>query len=162
MSDRRLEAPYENRSKKFYRSDHDFGRQYFHIYESRLKEVGDRIKEKAQGKYGKLNINIQGGILIFIILGDKYPIKLISELKERDPMTCILIGTLFKNMILKPSILKELAEENQIAPLPPPQDYNDLSDEIILEDTIQRIKLEGKVNVGELVSGIVVGVLGRF
>lgn len=65
-------------------------------------------------------------------------------------------------MVLKPSILRELAEENQLAPLPPPQDYNDASDDIILEDEIQRIKLVGNVNVGELVSGIIVAVLGEF
>lgn len=65
-------------------------------------------------------------------------------------------------MVLKPSILRELAEENQLAPLPPPQDYNDASDDIILEDEIQRIKLVGNVNVGELVSGIIVAVLGEL
>lgn len=65
-------------------------------------------------------------------------------------------------MTLKPSILKELAEENQLAPLPPPQDYNDATDDVILEDEIQRIKLTENVNVGELVSGIVVAVLGKL
>lgn len=64
--------------------------------------------------------------------------------------------------MLKPSILKEIAEENLLAPLPPPQDYNDVSDEIVLEDDIQRIKLVGNINVGEMVSGIVCGVLGKF
>lgn len=95
-------------------------------------------------------------------VGEKYPIKKISELREEDPQKCILIGTIFKNMMLKPSILKELAEENLLAPLPPPQDYNDSSDDIILEDEIQRIKLIGSVNVGELVTGITVAVLGRL
>jgi DNA polymerase delta subunit 2 len=62
---------------------------------------------------------------------------------------------------MKPSILKELADDNQLAPLPPPQDYNDASDDIILEDEIQRIKLVGNINVGELVTGIAVAVLGN-
>lgn len=64
-------------------------------------------------------------------------------------------------MELKPSILKEIAEENLLAPLPPPQDYNQSSDDMILEDNIQRIKLTGKINSSELVSGIVAAVLGK-
>ena len=96
-----------------------------------------------------------------VILGTKYPIKMISDLSEDDPAKCILIGNIYKNMELKPSILKEIAEENQLAPLPPPQDYNQPSDEIILEDNIQRIKLSGKINAAELVTGIVVAVLGK-
>ena len=96
-----------------------------------------------------------------VILGDKYQVKKISDLDEDDPSKCILIGNIYKNMELKPSILKEIAEENQLTPLPPPQDYNQPSDEIILEDSIQRIKLFGKINAAELVSGIVVAVLGR-
>lgn len=98
----------------------------------------------------------------YIFLGEKFDLKKISELREDSREDCILIGTLFKNMMLKPSILKEIAEENLLAPLPPPQDYNDVSDEIVLEDDIQRIKLVGNINVGEMVSGIVCGVLGKF
>jgi len=99
--------------------------------------------------------------LTAVFLGTKYPIKKISDLSEDDPARCILIGNIYKNMELKPSILKEIAEENQLAPLPPPQDYNQPSDEVILEDNIQRIKLCGKINVAELVTGIVVAVLGK-
>lgn len=100
--------------------------------------------------------------LITIHLGKKYKLKKISELREDSRNDCILIGSLFKNMMLKPSILKEIAAENLLAPLPPPQDYNDLSDEIILEDDIQRIKLVGNINIGEMVSGIVCGALGEL
>ena len=99
---------------------------------------------------------------LLLLLGEKVDLKKISELHEDSREDCILIGTLFKHMMLKPSILKEIAEENLLAPLPPPQDYNDVSDEIVLEDDIQRIKLVGNINVGEMVSGIVCGVLGEL
>ena len=49
----RVESTYENRSSKFYRSDQDFQRQYFHIYESRLKQLADLLKHKITEKYGK-------------------------------------------------------------------------------------------------------------
>jgi DNA polymerase delta subunit 2 len=89
------------------------------------------------------------------------PFKCISDLVEDNPEECILIGTLFKNMTLKPSILKEIAEENQLVPLPQIQNYNDATDDVVLEDEVQRVKLVGNVDIKELVSGIVAGVVGE-
>lgn len=54
MSIQRMSPPYENCSQVFYRSDHTFQRQYFHIYESRLQQLGDLIKDKVSDKYGEL------------------------------------------------------------------------------------------------------------
>lgn len=56
MNAQRLEAPYENCSQKFYRQDQEFQRQFFHIYESRLDELGELIKTKVSKKYGELLI----------------------------------------------------------------------------------------------------------
>lgn len=53
MSEQRLQVPYENRSKAFYRTDQEFQRQYFHIYESRLRQLGEPIKEEIIKKHGK-------------------------------------------------------------------------------------------------------------
>lgn len=92
---------------------------------------------------------------------DKYPFKKISELNEDSPETCIIIGTLFKDQVLKPSILKELSEDNQLVPLPPRSNYNDETDFLILEDELQRIKLDGKINVPEMVTGVIAAVLGE-
>lgn len=63
--------------------------------------------------------------------------------------------------MLKPSILKEISEDNQLVPLPPRSNYNDDSDALILEDELQRIKLEGKIKVGEMVTGVIGAVLGK-
>ena len=49
----RVGCTYENLSTKFYRSDQDFQRQFFHIYESRLKQLGDLLKHKINAKYGE-------------------------------------------------------------------------------------------------------------
>lgn len=97
-----------------------------------------------------------------MFLGKNYPIKKISELNEDSQEKCIIIGTLFKDQDLKPSILKEISEDNQLVPLPPRSNYNDESDALILEDELQRIKLEGKVNVQESITGIIAAVLGNL
>lgn len=47
-------------------------------------------------------------------------------------------------------------------PLPQVQNFNDSTDDVVLEDEVQRVKLVGNVNVGELVSGIVAGVVGNY
>jgi DNA polymerase delta subunit 2 len=61
---------------------------------------------------------------------------------------------------LKPSILREISEENQLAPPPSRSHYTDDSDILILEDEIQRIRLIGKIEVNQQVTGIVSAVLG--
>jgi DNA polymerase delta subunit 2 len=101
-------------------------------------------------------------LLLIIFLGKTYPIKKISDLSEHKTTKCILIGSTFKNMVLKPSILRDIAEENQLNPLPPPQDYNSATDDVILEDSIQRIKLIGNLKIQEIVSGIVCAAVGRL
>lgn len=53
MSVQRLEPPYENKSHAFYRSDHSYNRQYFYIYESRLRQLGSLIRENISEKYGE-------------------------------------------------------------------------------------------------------------
>jgi len=87
----------------------------------------------------------------------------LSELQlDQD---CIIIGTLYKQMELKPSILKEISEQNGLV-APPPGDgsrsrFTDPSDELILEDELQRVALTGDIAVGEMISGTVVALYGR-
>lgn len=169
MSLVRLQAAYENRSSSFYRKEQEFQKQFCHIYASRLENLGCLLKAKARDKFGEriLQPMLQPAMLFLewlnlIFLGSTYPFKKISELSEDSQETCIIIGTLFKDQSLKPSILKEISEDNQLVPLPPRSNYNDENDFLILEDELQRIRLEGKINVPTLVTGIICGVLGKL
>ena len=68
-------------------------------------------------------------------------------------------------MELKPSILKEISEQNGLVAPPPGTGsrsrFADPSDELILEDELQRVALTGDVVVGEMISGTVVALYGR-
>ena len=87
----------------------------------------------------------------------------LSELQlDQD---CVIIGTLYKQMELKPSILKEISEQNGLVAPPPGvgsrSRYADPSDELILEDELQRVALTGDIAVGQMISGTVVALYGR-
>lgn len=85
-----------------------------------------------------------------------------GDLREDQPEKCILIGTLFVHQKLKPSILRDISEETQLAPQPIRSHFVDESDQLILEDELQRIRLFGKMNAHDVVTGIVCAILGMM
>lgn len=84
-----------------------------------------------------------------------------GDLREETPEKCILIGTIFVHQTLKPSILRDISEETQLAPQPIRTNFVDDSDVLILEDELQRIRLLGEMDVHRFVTGVVVAVLGN-
>lgn len=94
-------------------------------------------------------------------IGTAYPVKRMTDLREDNPEKCIIIGTSFVHQKLKPSILREIAEETQLAPQQIRYNFVDESDQLILEDENQRIQLLN-MSVHEFVTGIVMAVLGKF
>lgn len=85
-----------------------------------------------------------------------------ADLREDNPETCVLIGTLLKHQSLRPSILRDISEETQLAPQPVRENFVDDADKLILEDELQRIRLLGKMDVHTMVTGIVCAILGMF
>ncbi|CAM4810286.1 unnamed protein product [Rotaria magnacalcarata] len=71
---------------------------------------------------------------------------------------CILIGILFKQMVLKPSIIKQIATENGFNLQPPRTRYVDPTDKLILEEESQRIELNGNIDINQFVTGIVIAI----
>lgn len=72
----------------------------------------------------------------------------------------ILIGVLYKDQKLKPSILKDLSQELQLE-AQPSNNYASTDDQLFLEDETLRVKLLGNhMNVQEVVTGLVCAVLG--
>lgn len=144
MSTSRLKSEVINESDRFIFHRKDYARQFSHVYISRLNILGELVKEQAKTKWG-----------------DKYQIKELRDLREQSQETCVIIGTLFKHQNLKPSILKEISEKNQLVPQPVRTNFSDEKDLLILEDTLQRIRIVGKLDVQLLVTGIVCAILGK-
>ncbi|XP_015593803.1 DNA polymerase delta small subunit isoform X2 [Cephus cinctus] len=103
------------------------------------------------------------GMDIIYFTGQVHVLQL-TQLATEDMFDnrCILIGTLYKHQELKPSILRELSEELQIAASPPSSYYYSDKDYVYLEDEMMRVKLTGNyVNTKDLVTGLVCAVLGH-
>ncbi|GKV34561.1 hypothetical protein SLEP1_g42924 [Rubroshorea leprosula] len=75
---------------------------------------------------------------------------------------CIIVGTLYKHMKLKPCILDEYSKERSSAPLVKAHNFVHPDDCLILEDESGRVKLGGtKLSPLLYVTGVVVALHGR-
>lgn len=86
----------------------------------------------------------------------------VSRLALESPgKSYILIGVLYKDQKLKPSILRDLSKELQLE-AQPSKNYASTDDKLFLEDETLRIRLVGShMNIQEIVTGLVCAVLGR-
>ncbi|VEN64633.1 unnamed protein product [Callosobruchus maculatus] len=139
----RAVVEYENLSETFAEQPSDYSRQYCSIYLSRLKAMEEFLKERVKEKWG-----------------DKYPICKLYKLVEENYDECIVIGTIFKNQKCKPSILKQLAEASQLE-MQPVFSRPDETDQLFVEDELQRYLLLGNIDGKTLVTGITCALLGK-
>ncbi|KAK3914976.1 DNA polymerase delta subunit 2 [Frankliniella fusca] len=139
----RVDSKFQDHSDRFRIVNKDFSRQYFHFYAERLSSMKELLLPRINQKWG-----------------NDIPVKTLADLKEDSTDRCIIVGTLFKHQELKPSILKEISEENQLVPLPPRSEFTHDEDQLILEDELQRIKLLGDLSPHSVITGVVCAVLG--
>ncbi|XP_020596527.1 DNA polymerase delta small subunit isoform X2 [Phalaenopsis equestris] len=84
----------------------------------------------------------------------------VLELEENKE--CVIVGTIYKHMKLKPSILDEYSKERTAVPLVKPHNFLHPDDHLILEDEIGRVKLKGSLLIPtDFVTGIGLALHGK-
>ena len=119
--------------------------QYFQLYYQRLMLLLPRLKEAVAAKWP----------------GSAPHIKVL-DLKEGEE--CVIMGTLYKDMKLKPSILDDYVKEAGLGGTSEVKSTKFVSDDdsLVLEDEGARVKLVGPAaNVDEFVTGVVLAAKGR-
>ncbi|XP_044741863.1 DNA polymerase delta subunit 2-like [Chrysoperla carnea] len=137
----RKECKYSNLSIRFNPSVKPSTKEYYPIYLTRIIEVKNRLLERVEKKWGK-----------------KYSVWEPSN-AGNQPGLCVVLGTIFKDQKLKPSILKEIAKENQLIPQQIRTHFKDDFDVLILENEL-RLKLHEDLSVHDIVTGIPCAILG--
>lgn len=139
----RATCSYSYESERFLLKERSFSRQYAQIYAVRIMAMRKKLAAAARRKWG-----------------NRFEIKKkLAEVKGNEK--CILIGTLFKKMELKPCILKEISEEHNLMPQPSRVKYADDSDELVIEDESERVALTGNIAVATSVTGTIVALCGH-
>ncbi|WOK95852.1 DNA polymerase delta small subunit isoform X1 [Canna indica] len=133
---RTLDDRYEIHGEKYK------GQQYSHIYFTRLHYMRNLLYSLISKWKPHVPVNT--------VLG-------LEEGKE-----CIIVGTIYKHMKLKPSILDEYSKERSKVPLVKPHNFVHPDDHLILEDESGRVKLAGSLlDPSAFVTGIVVALHGH-
>ncbi|KAK8955820.1 DNA polymerase delta small subunit [Platanthera guangdongensis] len=101
------------------------GQQYSHIYFARLHQLRNLLRSLVSKWKPHLLVNT--------VLG-------LEESKE-----CVIVGTIYKHMKLKPSILDEYSKERSVVPLVKAHNFVHPDDHLILEDEIGRVNLKGSL-----------------
>lgn len=129
---------------RFKLSEKKYDDNSLNIYTARLNDLREDMKHRAKLKW------------------TNYSYIEISRLALEDPeKSYILIGVLYKDQKLKPSLLRELSKELQLE-AQPSKNYASANDKLFLEDETLRIRLVGNhVNVQEVVTGLVCAILGH-
>nr|CEL67543.1 TPA: DNA polymerase delta subunit 2 [Neospora caninum Liverpool] len=117
----RAAADYEDRgSERFVVRPRKYQQQYSAVYYSRLAALSDTLFKQAESRWP--------GVCIHPCIRD-----------VQTGQQCVIVGTLFKDMVLKPSALKEYLDDIQVQVTP--NSFLSDSDSLFLEDQTARVRL---------------------
>ncbi|CAL8463006.1 g2540 [Coccomyxa elongata] len=135
----RASATYYNKDERFRIEKRTYDNQYAQLYFCRLLKMAPRLKQRIGKQWPGM------------------PVTKILDLPENQEV--VVIGTLYKEMKLKPSILNEYNKERGIETLTGHTSFVSDDDSLVLEDESARMALRG-IDAGPLVTGVVAAVRG--
>ncbi|KAK8563315.1 hypothetical protein V6N12_035465 [Hibiscus sabdariffa] len=101
-------------------------------------------------------------LLYSLVPNWKSHLSVCTVLGLEEGKECIIVGTLYKHMKLKPCILDEYSKERSVAPLVKPHNFMHQDDYLVLEDESGRVKLSGTMlSPSVYVTGVVVALHGK-
>lgn len=134
-------AEYACEDDGFLVGDRVYNKQYAHLYYQRLANLSPRIAAKVRAAWPSL------------------PLKKILEVEPG--LECAVIGTLYKDMKLKPSVLDDYAKNKSLQPHLAGTKFVSGGDTLVLEDEGARMKLQGSsLRPEDFVSGVCLAVRG--
>ncbi|KAJ9181173.1 hypothetical protein P3X46_009329 [Hevea brasiliensis] len=131
-----------------------------------LDETFEIQKETYRGQqYSQIyfaRLHLMRTLLYSLVPHWKSHLKVCTVLGLEEEKECIIVGTLYKHMKLKPCILDEYSKERSAVPLVKPHNFLHLDDHLVLEDESGRVKLGGDMlSPSSYVTGVVVALHGK-
>ncbi|GMT25082.1 hypothetical protein PFISCL1PPCAC_16379, partial [Pristionchus fissidentatus] len=143
----------KNHSQRFLITPEDaasdcFDRQYYHFYNARIGALKSRVEANARK-------HIDANVVV----------RRLEDLVDEE--SALVIGTIEKRIESRPSVLKEIAEDEQKMVEADDDDTAPCSmlsktDFIEFEDETQIVKLSGKIDMAEVSTGSIVGLYGKM
>ncbi|XP_059668512.1 DNA polymerase delta small subunit [Cornus florida] len=135
------------------------------LYQS-FDETFEIHKENYRGQqYSQIyfaRLHVMRTLLYSLIPSWKSHLPVCTVLGLEEGKECIIVGTLYKHMKLKPCILDEYSKERSAIPLVKPHNFTHPDDQLVLEDESGRVKLTGTVLLPSVfVTGTVVALHGK-
>ncbi|KAI8000360.1 DNA polymerase delta small subunit [Camellia lanceoleosa] len=135
------------------------------IYQS-MDERFEIQKEMYRGQqYSQIyfaRLHLMRTLLYSLLPNWKPHLPVCTVLGLEEGKDCVIVGTLYKHMKLKPSILDEYSKERSASPLVKPHNFIHPDDYLVLEDESGRVKLRGNVLLPSVyVTGLVVALHGK-
>ncbi|KAJ3173883.1 hypothetical protein HDU87_007293 [Geranomyces variabilis] len=137
-------------NEQFVVTERVYTQQYAGIYFTRLNKLRPRTFAAAKERWGSR------------AAGKAEPPPAVPRVLDVRPgQVCYIVGTVYIEMPLKPSILDEVTKEHWIVAPPPREKYKSDLDQVVLEDESGRVSLTGAIlKTTMLVTGIIIAVLG--
>ena len=141
---KRASAMYENQDEDFKLQKKNYDRQYSQLYFYRLVKMRPIVEKAAERRW-------------------KDGVKIVRIIDIPEEGEVVLIGTLFKEMPLKPSILDEYTKDRGLAQHLGRTRFTSPDDKVVLEDEGARVALFGDgLPPSTCVTGVVAAVRGSL